>query len=209
MHPCGDQRGRRGRARGGMACPRVGSGSGERSGGDPGRDAAAVEPEPGGCRSEASCRRGGRAESVYSRATSGAALTSGRGTTRAWREGRRGGFGDTARERVRFPFRGSGGVRHRRHLREGGGLARSWRSGRTPREGGFPRVVSAAEYLSHAAVKGDGWAGCGDRDTRRRSRAGRQGRGPLPLMPYRARGRSRRLTCRSVRPRARCNTAAP
>lgn len=66
-----------------MAGPRVGAGSGERSGGDPGRDAAAVEPEPVGCRSEVSCRRGGRAESVYSRASSGAALSSGRGTPRA------------------------------------------------------------------------------------------------------------------------------
>ena len=47
-----------------MASPRVGSGSVERSGGDPGRDAAAVEPEPGGCRSEVSGRCGGRAESV-------------------------------------------------------------------------------------------------------------------------------------------------
>ena len=73
----------------------------------------------------------------------------------------------------------------------------------------FSARRSAVEWFSHAAVKGDGWAGCGDRDKRRRSRAGRQGRGPPPMMPYRARGRSRRLPCRSVRPRARCNTAAP
>ena len=65
---------------------------------------------------------------------------------------------------------------------------------------------AGARYIfrpSPAAVKGDGWAGCGHRDERRLSRAGRQGRGPPPLMPYRARGRSRRLTCRSGRLRAR------
>ena len=66
----------------------------------------------------------------------------------------------------------------------------------------FSARSSAVDYFSHAAVKGDGWAGCGDREERRRSRAGRQ---PLPMMPYRARGRSRRLSCRSVRPRARDN----
>ena len=142
-----------------MACPRVGSGSGERSGGDPGRDVADMEPGPGGCRSEVIGRRGGRAESVYSRASSGEALSSGRGTPRVWREGRRGGLGDTARERVTSSGRVSGGVRHRRHLREGGGLARSWRSGRTPREGGYPRV--GARQYSFLMLRSKGMVGRG------------------------------------------------
>ena len=73
-------------------------------------------------------------------------------------------------------FRVSGFRPRKRHLREGCGLARSWRVGARMREGGSPRLTGAAAYidtLRRQQFCSHGSAACGSRSGRRACGLGR------------------------------------